>query len=76
MNALRRLAICCALFALASAARAQFTAPTKEELTMTSQPEVPGAPAVYLYREEDTEDKYHSWSKYARIKVLSEAGRA
>ena len=28
--------------------------PTPEELSMTSQPEVPGAAAVYLYREQMT----------------------
>ena len=33
-----------------------WTKPTAEELSMTSQPEVPGAPAVYLYRKEFTQD--------------------
>jgi hypothetical protein len=53
----------------------QWTAPTAEELSMTSQPEVPGAAAVYLFKEEITDDKLHMWSKYARIKVLTEAGK-
>jgi len=35
---------------------AEWTAPTPEELSMTSQPEVPGAAAVYLYRQETTHD--------------------
>jgi hypothetical protein len=42
---------------------------------MTSQPEVPGAAAVYLFREEITDDHLHMWSRYARIKVLTEAGK-
>ena len=36
---------------------------------------MPGAAAVYLFREEDTEDKYHTWSKYVRLKVLTERGK-
>jgi hypothetical protein len=70
------LACLIALTSAALIARAeQWTAPTAEELSMTSQPEVPGAPAVYLFREEITNDKLHMWSKYARIKVLTEAGK-
>jgi hypothetical protein len=42
---------------------------------MTSQPEVPGAAAVYLYREEITDDAMHNWSKYVRLKVLTERGK-
>lgn len=53
----------------------KWIAPTPEELSMTSQPEVPGAAAVYLYREETTEDKLHMFSIYVRIKVLTEKGR-
>lgn len=63
------------LLALACAAHAQWTAPTPEELHMTSQPEVPGASAVYLFREEITDDKQHNWGIYARIKVLTERGK-
>src|SRR6516225_4791496 len=53
----------------------QWTAPTKEELAMTSIPEVPGAAAVYLNKEETTEDKLHAWSIYVRLKVLTEKGK-
>jgi hypothetical protein len=53
----------------------QWTAPTPEELHMTSQPEVPGAAAVYLFREETTEDSLHMWSHYVRLKVLSDEGK-
>jgi hypothetical protein len=42
---------------------------------MTSQPEVPGAAAVYLFREETTEDKLHMFSTYVRLKVLTERGK-
>jgi hypothetical protein len=55
--------------------RAQWTVPTPEELSMTSQPEVPGAPAVYLFREETTEDNLHMFSTYVRLKVLTERGK-
>jgi hypothetical protein len=75
----RRLFTCCLSFCCLIApvlkARAQWTAPTQEELLMTSQSEVPGAPAVYLFREEITDDKMHYWSKYVRLKVLSERGK-
>ena len=49
--------------------------PTPEELHMTSQPEVPGATAVYLNREEFTEDSNHMFSIHIRLKVLSEGGK-
>ena len=42
---------------------------------MTSQPQVPGAAAVYLYREETTDDKLHMFSIYVRLKVLTEKGK-
>ena len=63
------------LVSLASMARGQWTVPTQEELTMTSQPEVPGAAAVYLFKEETTEDKLHMWSIYVRLKVLTDGGK-
>lgn len=49
--------------------------PTPEELSMTSQPEVPGAAAVYLYREQITEDSMHAMHVYERLKVLTESGK-
>lgn len=81
MNRLSACRFLCAslfatLLALPSLARAdQWTTPTPEELSMTSQPEVPGAAAVYLYREEITEDRLHSFSTYVRLKVLTESGK-
>jgi Domain of Unknown Function with PDB structure (DUF3857)/Transglutaminase-like superfamily len=49
--------------------------PTAEELKMTSQAQVPGAAAVYLYREETTDDKLHFFSIYVRLKVLTDKGK-
>ncbi len=55
---------------------AQFQQPTDEELKMTSDPKAPGAAAVYLYREETTNDRMlRLQSIYARIKVLAEKGK-
>jgi transglutaminase-like putative cysteine protease len=53
----------------------QLQAPTKEELSMTSDPKAPGADAVYLFREEREDDPKHFRSVYARIKVLTEKGK-
>src|ERR1039457_6571569 len=53
----------------------QFQPPSTEELSMTSDPKAPGAPAVYLYREETTDDPHHVSTVYARSKVLTEAGK-
>jgi hypothetical protein len=53
----------------------KFQEPTKEELQMTSDPKAPGAPAVFLYREETTDNRNHYTKIYARIKVLTELGK-
>ena len=42
---------------------------------MTSDPKAPGADAVYLYREERTDDALHYHSEYVRIKILTEKGK-
>jgi hypothetical protein len=64
------------LLAFSPLARAEkWIEPTAEELKMTAQPQVPGAAAVYLNREEITEDKFHSFSIYVRLKVLTERGK-
>lgn len=63
------------LIACPLAARAQFQAPTPEELKMTADPKAPGAAAVYLYREEIADDDRQFGSFYARIKVLTEKGK-
>ena len=62
--------------AFGSAAGAQqWTPPTPEELSMTSEPKAPGASAIYLFREEKTEDHLHMYSVYERIKILTEGGK-
>lgn len=75
-----RMVVRCVLVLLLSGASLEamaqkFQEPTKEELQMTSDPKAPGAPAVYLYREEVTDNANHFISEYARIKVLTEAGK-
>lgn len=52
-----------------------FKQPTPEELKMTSDPEAPGADAVYLNVEEVANDPLHYETFYARIKVLTEKGK-
>jgi hypothetical protein len=42
---------------------------------MTSDPKAPGADAVYLYREENSDDTLHYHSYFVRIKVLTEKGK-
>jgi hypothetical protein len=61
--------------ALAVCRAEQFTAPTKEELAMTSLPGYPGVAAVVLFREELTRDDLHVVQHYDRIKVLTEEGK-
>lgn len=52
----------------------QWTAPTPEELSMTSVSAVPGADAVILNHEEIDDDDNHVQHHYYRIKVLTEKG--
>ena len=59
-----------------SLAHAQFPPVSRDELTMTSDPKAPGAGAVYLYREETEDDPHAFRTIYARIKVLTEAGKS
>jgi Transglutaminase-like superfamily/Domain of Unknown Function with PDB structure (DUF3857) len=54
---------------------AQFPPVSKEELTMTTDPKAPRAAAVYLYREETEDDPHAFRTIYARIKVLTDAGK-
>jgi hypothetical protein len=63
------------LFPIEARADQQWVQPTAEELSMTAQNEVPGAAAVYLYREEIADDMLHSRSIYVRLKILTEAGK-
>jgi len=65
------------LLAIAAPAlvQAQFQPPTSEELKMTADPAYPDAAAVYLYREEKTDDIIHYRSELVRIKILKEAAK-
>jgi transglutaminase-like putative cysteine protease len=71
--------VCFGVLLLAAAAPhaafGQFQAPSEEELKMTSDPDAPGAAAVYLYREQTEDDPHHFRTVYARIKVLTEQGK-
>jgi hypothetical protein len=55
--------------------RAQFQEPTSQELQMTADSKAPGASAVYLYREDITDQPTSTRTFYERIKVLSEKGK-
>jgi hypothetical protein len=54
---------------------AQFEQPVKDELQMTADAKAPGAGAVYLYREDVTDQGARSRTFYVRIKVLTEKGK-
>jgi len=70
------VALMLAALSLPPACAAQkFQEPTKEELQMTSDPKAPGAPAVFLYLQSETDNRNHYQSMYARIKVLTEKGK-
>ena len=74
----RKQMACAAVFVTVSSPALfaqQWTQPTPEELSMTSIPQVPGAPSVILYREQKTDDALHSRSFYERVKVLTEGGK-
>ena len=71
-----RLFFCLQLEQFLQWLHAQFPTVSKEELTMTSDPKAPGAAAVYLYREETEDDPHAFRTIYARIKVLTDAGKS
>jgi hypothetical protein len=74
-RALVSLVVPLAFISLPTFVHAQFQQPTKEELQMTDDPKAPGAAAVYLYREETTDDPLHFHTYYERIKILTEKGK-
>lgn len=63
------------LVAIPAFAGTKWTDPSPEELKMTADPAVPGAAAVYLFLEQTADDREQRHTYYARIKVLTEAGR-
>ena len=69
------LSLCLAVVASPALLRAQFQPPTDQELKMTDDPNAPGAAAVYLDREDVTDDANHFHSYFERIKVLTEKGK-
>lgn len=68
------LSLLCTLVSIPMDA-ADFPPVTPEELSMTSIPEQPGAPAVILDREETDTDLMNEHSVYERIKILTDTGR-
>jgi len=54
----------------------QFKQPTGEELKMTTDPKAPGAAAVYLDIEENSDDLVYMQSYYVRAKVLWRKARS
>ena len=76
LNVLRgSIFLLCSLLCAYPAIAADFQQPTPEELKMTSDPAAPDAAAVYLFREETSDDKLHIHTLYARIKILTEKGK-
>jgi hypothetical protein len=75
VSALSRFAVLFAIGLSSLLLNAQFQEPTKEELQMTADPKAPGADAVYLYREEISDDTLHYHAYYERLKILTEKGK-
>jgi Domain of Unknown Function with PDB structure (DUF3857)/Transglutaminase-like superfamily len=69
------LVLCLASSSLTAFGFPDWQQPTPEELKMTSDPAAPNAPAVYLFREEKTDEALHIHAMYARIKILTEKGK-
>jgi transglutaminase-like putative cysteine protease len=59
----------------ATAFAADWQQPTPEELKMTAEPSAPNADAIYLYREDSTDNKIHMEAVYVRMKVLRDEGK-
>jgi hypothetical protein len=52
-----------------------WTTPTPDELKMTSDPKAPNAEAEFLNLEVVSDEREHTHSVYARIKILTEKGK-
>ena len=59
----------------ASAFGAAWQQPTPEELKMTAEPSAPNADAIFLYREDVTDNKNHMEAIYVRLKILRDEGK-
>jgi transglutaminase-like putative cysteine protease len=75
----RSLPVSLLFFSLSIAPSIAFAAdwqqPTPEELKMTSEPAAPNAEAVYLFREDVTDNKLHMEAVYVRLKILRDEGK-
>jgi hypothetical protein len=75
----RSLLVCLLLLPISAIPFTAFAAdwqqPTPEELKMTSEPGAPNADAIYLYREDVTDNKLHSQAVYVRLKILRDEGK-
>jgi uncharacterized protein DUF3857 len=58
-----------------SAFAANWQQPTPEELKMTAEPSAPNADAIFLYREDVTDNKNHMEAIYVRLKILRDEGK-
>jgi hypothetical protein len=54
---------------------ADWQQPTPAELKMTAEPSAPNADAIYLYREDVTDNRIHMEAVYVRLKVLRDEGK-
>lgn len=74
---LSSLALCFLAPSIPAVAGDEWQPISQEELKMTTVPEAPGAPAVYLYRQVDRKDmgRGNTEYNYLRIKILTEEGR-
>ena len=75
VNILRRCLPLLLVFASGSAIADSWIRPTPEELKMTVEPAAPNAAAIYLFRDERDDDKFHMQSLYVRLKILTEDGK-
>jgi hypothetical protein len=64
----------CLAGTIAQGATVRWPEVSREELAMTSEPKVPGAPAIYLYREVNIDDRAGTHDYYNRVKILTQAG--
>jgi len=67
--------ILCFCFFLPSLQAQHWTDPTPEELALTSIPQVPGAPAIYLDKQIVTDNLNHHTDYSYRLKILTEQGK-
>ncbi len=69
------IAALAALTGASAAVASDWLPVSAEEVAMTSVPEAPNVPAVYLYRQVDRNDEASTEYEYRRIKILTEEGR-